>query len=186
MKNSNSILLILVVLIAGGVIGYSVVSSNKKEDLPETKVMEDVDETSLMMDDKEVGEDEAMMEEKEDKMMADEDEVMMEGSGKYLEYDSSVLADNKDKRRVLFFYANWCPTCKPADLSFSNNEDKLPEGVVVVRVNYSDTETDAGEKALAEKYEITYQHTYVEIDAAGEVVKKWNGGALDELLTNLK
>jgi len=186
MKNSNSILIILIVLIAGGAIGYSVVSNNKKEVLPETKMMEDVDETSLMMDDKEASEDEVMMEDKEDKMMGSEDEVMMEESGKYLEYDSSVLADNEDRRRVLFFYANWCPTCKPADLNFSKNEDKLPENVVLIRVNYSDTETDAEEKALAEKYGITYQHTYVEIDAAGDVVKKWNGGALDELLTNLK
>ena len=44
-----------------------------------------------------------------------------------------------------------------------------------------DTETE-----LKKKYSITYQHTYVQVDAAGNAVATWNGGALDALLANLK
>ena len=37
-----------------------------------------------------------------------------------------------------------------------------------------------------EKYGITYQHTFVQIDAEGKEITKWNGGKIDELLTNIK
>lgn len=105
---------------------------------------------------------------------------------RYVEYAGGVLDTLKDKKRVLFFYANWCPVCKPADESFRVNENKIPEDVVVIRVNYNDSETDQEEKDLAKKYGISYQHTYVQIDANGNEVSKWNGGQIDELLSNLK
>ena len=41
-------------------------------------------------------------------------------------------------------------------------------------------------KELAQKYSITYQHTFVQIDAEGKEITKWNGGKIDELLTNIK
>jgi hypothetical protein len=56
----------------------------------------------------------------------------------------------------------------------------------VIRVNYNDPDTDATEKELAKKYGITYQHTFVQIDSTDQVVTKWNGGRLKELLSNLK
>ncbi len=106
--------------------------------------------------------------------------------GRYVEYKSGTLEMNKDKRRVLYFYANWCPTCRPADANFKANVDKIPEDVVVVRVNYDDSDTDEEEEQLADKYGITYQHTFVEIDGDGKEVQKWNGGAMDELLSRLQ
>lgn len=107
-------------------------------------------------------------------------------SGRYIPYESGILESINDKKRVLFFYANWCPTCRPADADFKENFMEIPEDVVVIRVNYNDSETDADEKTLAQKYGITYQHTYVQIDNAGNEVAKWNGGKIEELLTNIK
>lgn len=107
-------------------------------------------------------------------------------SGEYVEYSSSVLTNAADNRRVLFFYANWCPTCQPADQSFSADESRLPADVTVIRVNYNDDETSDEETALANQYGVTYQHTYVQIDEAGNVVTTWNGGDIDELLTNIE
>ncbi len=139
---------------------------------------------------------------KSDSMMQNEDTVMKqqatptygEGmmkkdnvtSGQYIPFSKGVLDTVTDKKRVLFFYANWCPTCKPADEDFTNKVNNIPQDVVIVRVNYNDTDTDQDEKDLAKKYGITYQHTYVQIDAAGNEVKKWNGGKLEELLVNIK
>lgn len=57
--------------------------------------------------------------------------------------------------------------------------------MVIFRVNYNDPETDDQEKELAKKYEITYQHTFVQVDEGGNVITKWNGGGLTELLENL-
>ncbi|MBI2034277.1 MAG: thioredoxin family protein [Candidatus Levybacteria bacterium] len=107
-------------------------------------------------------------------------------TGKYVVYTKQILDTAANKRRVLYFYANWCPICIPADADFRKNENKIPADVVVIRVNYNDTETDQEEKDLAKKYGITYQHTFVQIDAQGNVITKWNGGQTNELLENIK
>ncbi len=106
--------------------------------------------------------------------------------GKYVTYSEGILDSTKENRRILFFYASWCPTCRPADKSFIDNEAKIPEDVVVIRVNYNDPDTVQNEKDLAKKYGIGYQHTFVEIDAEGNKVNLWNGGGFEELLENLK
>lgn len=107
-------------------------------------------------------------------------------SNKYIEYSQDIIESNKNKRRILYFYASWCPTCRPADANFKENADKIPEDVVLIRVNYNDQYTDPEEKALANKYFVTYQHTFVQIDAIDSEITKWNGGQLEELLKNIR
>jgi thiol-disulfide isomerase/thioredoxin len=107
-------------------------------------------------------------------------------SSRYVQYSRSALDSAKNGRTVLFFYASWCPTCKPADTSFTQNANKIPGDMTLIRVNYNDTETDQEEKDLAKKYNITYQHTFVQIDSTGKEITKWNGGQIDELLSNIK
>jgi len=107
-------------------------------------------------------------------------------SKQYLPYTKEVLESAGSTRRVLFFYASWCPTCIPANADFEKNSSMLPSDVTVIRVNYSDPDTDTEEKALATKYGITYQHTYVQIDSEGNEVTKWNGGSVKELLAKIK
>ena len=120
-------------------------------------------------------------------VMTDKEDMMIETKGsKYIKYIKLAFDNNTEKRRVLFFYANWCPTCRPADANFIANVDKIPDDAVVIRVNYNDDETDAEEKALAEQYGVTYQHTFVQIDKDGNEVAKWNGGQIEELLENIK
>jgi len=111
---------------------------------------------------------------------------MKVAQGKYVEYSKAVLDKTVKNRRVLFFYASWCPICRPADANFKANANKIPEDVMLIRVNYNDPDTDQEEKDLAKKYAITYQHTFVQIDARGKEVIKWNGGQIDELLANIK
>ena len=115
-----------------------------------------------------------------------ENEDAAMSSSRYAEYSKTVLDQSADNRRVLFFYASWCPTCRPTDENLKQNINKIPEDVTIIRVNYNDPETDQEEKELAKKYEITYQHTFVQIDAQGNEITKWNGGQISELLKNLK
>lgn len=118
---------------------------------------------------------------------ASSDKTMMDKSvARYIEYSKAIFEQTVDKRRVLYFYANWCPSCRPADINFKENMSKIPEDVAVIRVNYSDTDTDQEEKNLAKNYGITYQHTFVQIDSQGKEVTKWNGGQINELLANIK
>lgn len=105
---------------------------------------------------------------------------------RYVLFNSEVLESIKSPKRVLYFYANWCPTCKPVDEELSASISKIPEDLTIIRVNYNDTETDNEEKELARKYNITYQHTFVQIDETGSEIAKWNGGGLDTILSRLK
>lgn len=160
MKNPIVILLIVAVIGAVGFGGYSYLQKNKPESMAKT----------------------------EDKKMdkSSDDTAMMKKESRYVEYSKEVLSAAVGTRRVLFFYANWCPTCRPADANFKENLAKIPEDVILIRVNYNDTDTDQEEKDLATKYGITYQHTFVQIDKNGEVVTRWNGGQIDELLSKIK
>lgn len=115
----------------------------------------------------------------------DDKMIKNDSSQKYVEYSKTVLDSSADKRRVLYFYANWCPICKPADQNFKTNQNLIPEDVTIIRVNYNDTDTDQEEKDLAKKYAVTYQHTFVQIDKSGMEVTKWNGGKIEELLNNI-
>lgn len=122
------------------------------------------------------------------KIAMDKDDKMMDKNitSRYVEYSKAALDQVADKRRVLYFYASWCPTCRPADADFKKNSSKIPEDMVVVRVNYNDSDTDQEEKDLAKKYAVTYQHTFVQIDGQGKQVTTWNGGKTEELLVNIK
>ena len=104
-----------------------------------------------------------------------------QAENRYIEYSKTGYENSKNQRHVLFFYANWCPTCRPADAEFQNRMSEIPDGVIVVRINYNDDATDADEKTLADQYRITYQHTFVLLENGVEV-KRWNGGGIDELL----
>lgn len=161
--NKNIIWVIIVVVFIVG--GFFIANQQSKKA-----------QDSKMMQEK------AAMEKKEgDAMTVDRDNV-----SRYVEYSKVALDQAADKRRVLYFYASWCPICRPADANFKQNTSKIPEDVTVLRVNYNDPDTDQKEKDLAKKYGITYQHTFVQIDGQGKQVTKWNGGQIEELLTNIK
>ena len=103
-------------------------------------------------------------------------------SGDYMEHYPGIINDRTERTRVLFFYADWCPTCRPVDEELSQKATELPGNVTVIRVNYNDDQTDEDEEALAKKYGITYQHTFVVIDENGNEIKKWNGGDLGRII----
>lgn len=113
----------------------------------------------------------------DDAMVRDET-VMKAGQSRYVVYSRSAFDEAAGKKRVLFFHAPWCPTCRPADAAFQANVETIPEDVVLFKTDY-DSSTE-----LKKQYAITYQHTYVLVDDQGNAVKKWNGGAMDELIAN--
>lgn len=183
MKNTSLIVIAVLVLAIGGVGVYALMN---RTDSSMTKP-ESMEKTEMMVKDEQAMVAESTpMAKTDEKGMNKVDEKMMQKEGNYAPFSPELLASSASTRRVLFFYANWCPTCKPADKSFSDNSAKIPADVTLIRVNYNDTETDQAEKDLAKKYGITYQHTFVQIDASGKEITKWNGGQIDELLSNLK
>ena len=181
MKQSTLVYVSIAILLVGGVSVYALNRSTgmqTADTVEKSKEVMESDADSMMAEDTMLKDDEVFM---QDGGAADE-----VPSSRYQEFSDLAMDSSADTRRVLFFYANWCPTCQPADVDFRNNVSQIPEDVTVIRVNYNDTETDAGEEALAEKYGVTYQHTYVQIDSEGNEVAKWNGGQLEQLLTNIQ
>ena len=103
-------------------------------------------------------------------------------AGIYTDYSAEALqkATANNGKAVLFFWAAWCPNCKAANADFTAHTDQIPEGVTILKTNY-DTE-----KMLKTKYGVTYQHTFVQIDAQGNAITKWSGGGIADLIKNLK
>lgn len=98
----------------------------------------------------------------------------------YVDYAQKAFDEASSMKRVLFFKASWCPTCRAADKVFTENLEKIPANVMIFKTDY-DKET-----ALKTKYNIVRQHTFVYVDAKGTALKTWSGGAVDEIIANTK
>lgn len=98
----------------------------------------------------------------------------------YSHYAPSVLMDGQTK--VLFFHASWCPTCRKADATLKgiynqfDGVDMPFEELVQKLPAYSTYMVDYDtEKELRAQYGVTYQHTFVLVDAEGKVLKVVQG-----------
>ena len=108
-------------------------------------------------------------------------DAMAKKKGSYEPYAPEKLALARDGKVVLFFRASWCPTCKVLDADIKANMEKIPAGTAILDVNYDNS------KDLKQKYNVTYQHTLVQVDAEGNMIAKWSGSAsLAALLTQVK
>ena len=117
-------------------------------------------------------------EDKEGAMMETSGDMMQKGTttkgeatmgehGTYEDYSADKIALAQDGKVVLYFHANWCPICRLLDTEVKVHLEEIPAGVHILKVDY-DTAT-----ALKQKYGVTYQHTFVQIDASGRVIAKW-------------
>ena len=93
----------------------------------------------------------------------------------YAPYSAKAFAETSKLKRVLFFAASWCPSCRSADKDITDNIKLIPADTVIFKTDY-DTET-----ALKTKYLVTRQHTFVWVDAKGAVIKKWSGGGVSDV-----
>jgi len=83
--------------------------------------------------------------------------------------EAAAAALAKKNATVYFFAATWCPTCRGTYQDIVANYSKLPADFRLVLVNYDTA------KELKAKYGVTYQHTFVSIDAAGKALNTWSG-----------
>ncbi len=133
-----------------------------------------MDKDGEMMKD-EMKKDETMM--KDDAMMKKEDQAMsgddamMKEAGVYAPYEASKLAMANTGDVVLFFKASWCPSCRALDSNIKANLEAIPAGLTILEVDYDNSIT------LKQQYGVTTQHTLVQVDASGKLIKKWSGGS---------
>jgi thiol-disulfide isomerase/thioredoxin len=113
--------------------------------------------------------DEAMMK-KEDQAMSGDD-AMMKKTGVYAPYEAGKLAMANTGDVVLFFKASWCPSCRALDSNIKANLEAIPAGLTILEVDYDNS------AAMKQQYGVTTQHTLVQVDANGTMIKKWSGGS---------
>jgi thioredoxin 1 len=103
--------------------------------------------------------------------------MMMMSSGGKVDFTSLEDARTRAAKgpTVLLFAADWCPTCQAALKDITSREASLGDVSVLV-VDY-DRRGD-----LKRMYGVTYQHTFVQIDAKGGKTVVWSGGGVDEIL----
>lgn len=103
-------------------------------------------------------------------------------SQSYITYDQYQASKDTyaDSKVVLFFNATWCPDCRAINEALTSDPGKIPAGTTVVSVDY-DQHAD-----LRQRYGVTMQHTFVQIDSSGEKVRQWTSTSTDGLLKELQ
>ncbi len=86
-----------------------------------------------------------------------------------------------DSTVVYFFHASWCHICQGIEEEItSNNSADIPKNVTLVKTDF-DSET-----SLRQKYGVTTQYTFVQVDKDGNLVKKWNATSLDAVVAGIQ
>ncbi len=181
--------IIAVVVVVVIMFGYYVIQKEPREVNDKTtqeKAMMQKDETSMteaekmeqkaMMEKKAMEEKEAMT-----KTETTKTETVMK-AGSYEAYSSEKVAmASATHQVVLFFRAGWCPSCRAVDADIKANISKIPGSLAILDVDYDNS------TALKQKYGVTYQHTFVQVDSNGNLIKKWSGSpTLSALVAEVK
>lgn len=167
---NKGIILGIVVLVVVGGIALAMSGNNAEQDAM-------MEQDSMMKDDAMMKKDEMMQDGdsmEKDAMMKDETSMMKGESslaGSYEFYAPEKISMAASKDVVLFFKASWCPSCRAVDANIKANLSKIPSDVVILEVDY-DNSTE-----LKKKYGVTSQHTFVQVDKDGNLIKKWLGGS---------
>lgn len=118
---------------------------------------------------------------KEETSMMDKGDTMMK-AGSYETYaPEKVALASAVHNVVLFFRASWCPTCRAVDADIRAHLSKIPSNLAILDVDYDSS------SSLKKKYGVTYQHTFVQVDKDGDLIKKWSGSqTLTALVAEVK
>jgi len=132
-----------------------------------------------------IGDDGSIME-PEEMMTAPHADGQMESlESRYLKYSEDALRQaTKDHGRAILFFAalGWCPSCQAADKDFQTNFSDLPPDVSILKVNYDH------DSAMKQKYDITMQDTFIQVDSKGQEITRWNSGGrgVSSVLKNIQ
>lgn len=92
-----------------------------------------------------------------------------------------ITATNGGGKALIFFHAPWCPFCIAAEKDILSKFEQIPDDVTIMKADY-DTE-----KELKQKYGVTTQHTFVQVDQEGNEITKWVGGeTLEDIVSRLQ
>jgi len=93
------------------------------------------------------------------------------------------MALSEKRITVLFFTSNWCSDCLVQEIV--NNETFLSlktEGLIGLQIHILDSETTIETDALAKKFGVTRESTFIILDKNGAINSKYTGSIAKELL----
>lgn len=109
---------------------------------------------------------------------SEQDVVVVE---QYIDYSNELVASEDTEKKIIFFHAKWCPTCRRLDKDINENLSGIPADTIILKADY-DKETE-----LKKKYKVTIQHTLVQVDKDGKMMNKWTGSpTLIDMLSKIK
>ena len=134
-----------------------------------------------MMEETKMNKNESMMESYKGKVLAGTTSPYLEFNK--ADYDKAL---KENKKILLYFYASWCPLCKKEqpETMAAFNELNDPN-LVGFRVHYNDGEDNNDAKALAQQFQVPYQHTKVIIKDGKQVLKAPDSWDKQRYLTEL-
>jgi hypothetical protein len=99
----------------------------------------------------------------------------------YFDYSRVSLAKSKQNGSTVLFFAatSWCNTCSALDLELKERSSILPTTISVLKIDYDHDTT------LKAAYGVTTQHTMILLDQGGKEIKRWIGGGIDELVSQI-
>ncbi len=176
-------IIVLVVIAAGSYVAMGVKGNT---DMKEKIMMEEkvIDEKAMM----DKSNSDTMMKKdgseimSEDKAgMVDEKTDTMVKAGTYEAYSADKVARAETGDVVIFFHASWCPSCRSLSSNIEESAASIPSTLTILKANYD------SEKELKKKYGVTSQHTLVQVDTNGIMIKKWSGGGtLQSIVSQLQ
>lgn len=108
-----------------------------------------------------------------------EDIFKGDDSSSYIDYSEEAIKNTDKKFIVLFFHADWCPTCKAFEKQVLS--ESVPDDILILKVDF-DTEND-----LRKKYNILTQTSFVLINKDGNLIKRWVWAKwIDDIVEKLK
>jgi len=87
-------------------------------------------------------------------------------------YDAAIAAGEPI---YLFFFANWCPTCRDQEPVNEQVFSSYPKFFHAFRVHVLDNKVSTDEDNLAKQFKVTRQHTMILIDSNGTEVARTIG-----------
>ena len=96
------------------------------------------------------------------------------------DYDKAL---NEKRVLVLYFTSNWCQECIKQDTINVLSFDELnKEGIVGLKIHILDSETTTETDALAQKFDVVKEQSFVILDKNGVVYFKYTGSLDKDLL----
>ena len=148
-----------------------VMEEKMEEKMEEEIEEEEVEEEEVMEEEEEEeNDDEEAEEKKEDKKKdkkKNDDKQAAKNDGAYLAYEHGVVGNGE--KALLFFHAEWCPTCHQKDAILSGLYDTGEYAISTYKVDYDNSDE------LKKLFGVVSQDTFVLIDGNGNVIANVSG-----------